>query len=53
MPIEGTLEDPDEIYGPNNMGVPGISKKGNFTMKLCLSKSNAHKILIYECTYQE
>jgi len=45
--MKGTLKYPDEGYGPNNTGAPGISKKENFIMKLCLSKSIAPKIFSY------
>jgi len=51
MPIEGTLEDPNEGYGPNDMEVPKIFKKGNSIMRICLSKSNTPKTYIYEHMY--
>ena len=47
--MEGTLEDPDEGYNLIDTGALKISKRENSIIRLCLSKSNAPKIPIYQC----
>ena len=39
MPIEKTVEDPDEGYDLNDAGALGISKKENSTTNLCLTEA--------------
>ena len=50
-PIEGILEDLDESYCSKDKRAPKISKKEDSIMRLCFNKSNAPKIIIYECMH--